>query len=1431
MGTKCAVVGRVCILAWLALSVGAQGAQYFDAAGGTQAWDNGITANWANAPGGPYNQFWSAGSDAVFEGTAGTVDVAGVPFNPVTANTIDFRVGGYTLNGGSLVLAGANVNVDSGTATIASNIVYDFSEAGLTKTGNGTLYLTGANDFAGMANANAGILQLSGANPVPSYAQFTINAGGTLALDTWNANPASDRWDYARIGNLITAGSIYAGGTLGFDTTKGDFNYNSNGVGTCVLRGPMALAKYGANTLTLESDNTYTGGTKVFGGILLATTPGTLPNYNQAPASGGVSIYGGGTLAVRVGGTSGFTVDQVGAMITAGDIYAGGVIGLDTTNGNFVYDGAGLNQLRGPMGLAKTGPNSLTLVGQAYGGATHIYGGSLLAATPSDLPRYGSAVTAGGVAVHSGGTLQINAGGAGEWTETEIGAFINNGDQWAGSTLAIDTTNGDFSLGATANVRGQVGVAKLGANKLTLNKAHTYEGGTVVDGGTLVQGVANAVPNGVLAVNAGGRFDLGGYDATLVSLGGLGTVGNDSVANSATLHIGSSGSDSTFAGVIEDGAGAAAGKTVSLEKIGGNTLTLAGANTYGGTTTVSEGILLAAKPAAIPNYATNLTVAPGATFGVRVGPGGWTNADVDTVASALGSGATLGIDTSAVTDPAGFVSTGISGSVGLRKLGAGKLSFSGANTYAGSTTITAGTLRVASSAQLPRYDQYVASGGVSLGAGGTLELPVGGSGWTATQIGAFVSAGDQYLGCQLALDTSAGDYSFDAANQLRGQVGLTKVGLNTLNVTAAQDYHGNTVILAGTLQAKTPACLPGYNAPVSRTPADPGQYLGIKLGTPLAGNVAATDAINRANQVTLRLNVGGAGEWTVAEIGSIISPADLWVGSTLGLDTTDGDFTYDGTGGAMIRGQASLAKFGPNTLTLATPTYRASDLDAHRPTMSVHGGTLKLADAMAAGYSVLDYDNYGGALSFGNLTTAMLGGLQGNQDLALENANSLPVALQVGSPDANGTSTYSGKLTGSGSLEKTGSQRSILTLTGANSYQGATTVSGGILDLPTTAVLPRWNQPYASGGVSIAAGAGVAVRLGGSGWSLGDVATLLGAATTVTGSELGIDTANGDYVLNVDVLASHAAMGLVKVGANKLTLGAAQTYAGATRILEGTLVVPSPSLLLNPGQRVADGGIDLEANGTLQINAGGAGEWTTSDIGAFINYGDQYFGCQLAIDTSNGDFTLDGTSNVRGQTGITKLGANKLTYATDHNYDGLTVVKAGTLEMGTGSFNNLVAHGFDIQGGKTVVDYTGTAPDVLTPLTESYDASPSWSAGPIRNTTAGITGLTLGWEDDADAQQVTIMATYAGDANLDGTVDDVDASIVGAHWHQSDCLWSQGDFNYDGLVNDRDAAILAAHWQSTVNSAETPEPSTVVLLAAGLASLLVWRKRALCSRG
>jgi hypothetical protein len=69
-----------------------------------------------------------------------------------------------------------------------------------------------------------------------------------------------------------------------------------------------------------------------------------------------------------------------------------------------------------------------------------------------------------------------------------------------------------------------------------------------------------------------------------------------------------------------------------------------------------------------------------------------------------------------------------------------------------------------------------------------------------------------------------------------------------------------------------------------------------------------------------------------------------------------------------------------------------------------------------------------------------------------------------------------------------------------------------------------------------------------------------------------------------------------------------------------------------------------------------------------------------------------------------------------------------------------------------------------------------------------------------------------GDANKDGKVNDLDASILASNWlMQSGAVWEDGDFNCDGQVSDIDASIMAANWQHGVEGSNVPEPSVLML--------------------
>lgn len=158
--------------------------------------------------------------------------------------------------------------------------------------------------------------------------------------------------------------------------------------------------------------------------------------------------------------------------------------------------------------------------------------------------------------------------------------------QAAGRTLVV---NGVISGSG-------ISLTKIGDGTLTLSGAKLFTGGVTINAGTVKAGSTTALgpaANATLTFssNSTGKFQLNGFDTTVIHLNTLGATGaiiENGASSAATLTLNSTGPNAdSFEGILQNGAAG----TLSLTKSGTNMLLLLNKNTYTGNTTVNEGEL------------------------------------------------------------------------------------------------------------------------------------------------------------------------------------------------------------------------------------------------------------------------------------------------------------------------------------------------------------------------------------------------------------------------------------------------------------------------------------------------------------------------------------------------------------------------------------------------------------------------------------------------------------------------------------------------------------------------------------------------------------------------------------------------------------------------------------------------------------------------
>lgn len=549
-------------------------------AGGASGTWNAGTQNWFDFGGAAPNQ-WGGGY-GVFRGPGGTITVDGQQ-NLVG---LQFAGGSYTLVGGAggslnlhgyddgnFVITTPEIRVlDGETATVAVTIT---GSDGLGKTGDGTLILSGANTYTGGTVIAGGTLQISDDGNLGGAGGVTFDNG---ALHT-TATMTSSR-------------SITLRDTGAIDTDDGTTLRL-----TGALAGAGGLIKWGAGTLALSGSNSWSGGTLITAGTLIADSAGALPGMTGYVLTGGRLDLNGYDLAMnQLAGTGGeialgtaaLTVDQAEDSAFAGRITGTGRVekagsgtlrltGTSSYSGGTVIRGGTLailadaNLGNASSNIALSGGGRLaTLADITSGRAFTLSGSGTIETVSGTIFALGGAISGTGSLVKDGWGMLALTGNAGHGGGTTIAAgMLQIGNGGTSGELAGDVVNNAFlSFNRTNDyvfagaISGSGSVVQSGSGTTILTGSNSYSGGTVIRAGVLqVASDSNLGAQGTAITFFGGALRFGTSFDTSRSLLLLGNGTVDTNGRDATLTGGVYG----FGDLVKTGAG---------------TLTLTGTNSY-----------------------------------------------------------------------------------------------------------------------------------------------------------------------------------------------------------------------------------------------------------------------------------------------------------------------------------------------------------------------------------------------------------------------------------------------------------------------------------------------------------------------------------------------------------------------------------------------------------------------------------------------------------------------------------------------------------------------------------------------------------------------------------------------------------------------------------------------------------------------------------
>ncbi|WP_188079682.1 fibronectin-binding autotransporter adhesin ShdA [Salmonella enterica] len=692
----------------------------------------------------------------------------------------------YELSTGLSWYAGANsaraahgtFTVDAGsTFTVTSELdettaTSNWNGSKLTKQGDGTLILSNTGNDYGDTEIDGGILAAKDAAALGT-GDVTIAESATLALSQGTLdNNVTGEGQIVKSGSdelIVTGDNTYSGGTTISGGTLTADHADSLGTGAVAnsgvlqvgegelentLSGSGSLVKTGTGELTLSGDNSYSGGTTITGGTLIAANVNALGSGNidnsgtlMLDANGAfelanITTHTGATTALAAGSTldAGQLTQEDGstlsidlgaatddAVITADSVTLGGtlnVTGIGSVTDSWTPEAYTYTLIDSDSaitsdfddltiaGMNREDVDFLTIDGKVDEADNTHY--DLTASLSWYADRDNATTDAHGTFTLSDPDGSFNVAA----TLTDVDDTLDPGSRWDGKSLT-----------------------KEGAGTLILSGDNDYSGGTTINEGTLVAASTTALGTGLVDNNATLVLDV---DGEVSAVGGITTHSGATtqLALGTSLDLGDS------ALIQQDGSTL----NVELNSDSVQPLITGGSATLGGDLVVSDASLQARASDAEfqsfklmdmdsdisgdftsltmnltdqPDYLTVTgTINPADASEYLLTEGLSWNATATSATPAhgtftLGAGDSFEV-TSVLGDKTG---NGDWDGKSLTKLGAGKLTLSGANTYTGDTNVQEGTLWLSGDGSIGEMGSQqavnVASGATFGGSNGT----------------------------------------------------------------------------------------------------------------------------------------------------------------------------------------------------------------------------------------------------------------------------------------------------------------------------------------------------------------------------------------------------------------------------------------------------------------------------------------------------------------------------------------------------------------------------------------------------------------------------------------------------------------------------------------------------------------------------------------